>query len=433
MPNHVSTPHRLRSPGGAFPALRGIAPLRCMFACAGIAAAVWLSAPSSCTPSLSPPSDVASVFARWFVGQNPRTLDTLLAVDFSCVEWDSVAATARRHSLPSGPQQVVLRDSSSKPFTVGYLPPPSLHTDSLYPLVIYLHGGIGTTRTDKGAKAYSMVRPLADTFDLFLASPSGNRHAPWWSALGLSRILQTVRYLSLHYPIDPDKVFLVGVSDGATGCYAAANTIPGPFAGFVAVSGFGGLLPQLGMPLVPTNLMQRPIYNINAGRDRLYSLEHVKGFLDRLTQAGVNVKRKFYPDEKHGFDYREREFGTIAGLIRRWSRPRRNGISWTRVPGYPNRADNLPLIQPQPEQTPPATIKGYWRDDTLVVRTHGVAEAVVHFPTSPPAQALVSLNDSPPQKLGAPQDPIYLMFRYMTNRCFPIMDCGSLYQLPIGK
>jgi len=113
--------------------------------------------------------------------------------------------------------------------------------------------------------------------------------------------------MTLHYPINPDKVFLAGVSDGATGCYAVANTMCGPFAGFIAVSGFGGMLPQMGIQLFPSNIMQRPIYNVNAGKDRIYPIEEVRKFLDWLTNSGVAIERKEYPDELHGFDYRGKE------------------------------------------------------------------------------------------------------------------------------
>ena len=275
-----------------------------------------------------------------------------------------------RDTAPLGTVRTVLADSAGLPFHLGYVTPKTLTTGAAYPLVIYLHGGIGTERIDKGDSAFLMLEPLADSLDLFLASPSANHDAPWWTPSGLSRILQTLRYMTLRYPVDLDRIFLAGVSDGATGCYAAANTIPGPFAGFIAVSGFGGMLPALGMPLLPANLMQRPIYNVNAGGDHLYPVGQVKQFITALQEQGVAVTDKWYMDEKHGFDYRDKEMGALAGLLRTWKQPASGAIAWIFVPGFPNLPANLLDWTLAPDDN--AFVQAYWRGDTLMVRSKGV-------------------------------------------------------------
>ena len=66
------------------------------------------------------------------------------------------------------------------------------------------------------------------------------------------------------------------------------------------------MLTQMGLTLVPSNLMQRPIYNVNAGKDRLYPVEYVAKFVEWLKSEGVDITSRFYPDEEHGFDYREK-------------------------------------------------------------------------------------------------------------------------------
>ncbi len=225
-------------------------------------------------------------------------------------------------------------------------------------------------RTDKGEFAFEMFRFLADTIDLFLASPSANRAVPWWTHAGLNRILKTVRYMTLNFPIDPDRIFLAGVSDGATGCYAAANCICSPFAGFIAVSGFGGMLPRVGMELYPSNIMQRPIYNVNAGKDHLYPITVVQKFLDRLEEQGVYVKRKIYPDEEHGFEYREKEREALVGIINTWRKPSRDNISCIISEKVPNLSDNLLswTVCTNSERSS-INILCYWKHDTLIFRS----------------------------------------------------------------
>jgi hypothetical protein len=256
---------------------------------------------------------------------NILSIDTLLA---SCISSQSGAFTDS------------LVDVSEKKWILGFKTPDTFTTEKKYPLVVYLHGGTGVTVNNKGEKAYEMLSPLIDSMPLFLASPSADRTTRWWSSNGLYRILQTVRYMKLRYPVDESKIFLAGVSDGAAGCWAAINCINGPFAGFIAISGYGGIVPSTGIDLNPANISQRPIYSISGGNDQLYPLDIVTGFLDYMQAQGVNIKRSIHPDEAHGFDYREKEFGALCTILRTWSKPSVNSGSWVFTPGVPNRPDN---------------------------------------------------------------------------------------------
>jgi acetyl esterase/lipase len=392
--------------------------------------AIALLCPASCVHKPATPATIEEICnyivnpsqSKYDTLSNRSANDTLLAAAFR----------AARTNAQTGMAAQWLTDSAGAAYRLGYQTPASIAADTTYPLIIYLHGGIGTERNDKGDSAFFMLKDLADTFKLFLASPSANRYAPWWSAAGLSRILQTLRFMTLHYPINPNKVFLAGVSDGATGCYAAANTICSPFAGFIAVSGFGGMLPMLGMQLAPGNLMQRPIYNVNAGLDHIYPVENVKEFVGLLQERGVNITSKIYPDEKHGFDYRAKEMGTLATLVRTWSRPAARGLSWTFVPGVPNLPDNTFGWSLSSDD---ASVNASWRRDTLVVRSQGIAALTVSFPRLAPGKKIfcrfVSDSAKPrvrafaPTKTNWPEN-----LRTMSVRGFPdVRESANVYRI----
>jgi acetyl esterase/lipase len=357
----------------------------------------------------------------YFVNPSPAKYAALAAT--TCDTAGLTAAfRAIRSRADTGTVRRWLTDSAGFQYRLGYTTPRDYAPDSAYPLIIYLHGGIGTERNDKGDSAFLMLAALADTFRLFLASPSANRFTPWWSPLGLSRILQTLRFMTLRYPVNPRKVFLAGVSDGATGCYAAANTICAPFAGFTAVSGFGGMLPMLGMQLAPGNLMQRPIYNVNAGLDHIYPVENVKEFVRLLQEQGVGITSKIYPYEKHGFDYRGKEMGALANLIRTWSRPAMAGLSWTFIPsGFPNLPANCCDWTLAADD---ASVNAFWRRDTLVIRGEGLQTFTASFPDIPSGKKITCrilsgeekshVRTFAPIKLRWPQS-----LRFMVKRCFP--------------
>lgn len=326
--------------------------------------------------------DTGRLLARWFVTPTAARLDSLAVSSLSITDLREALQWVAGHTRGArGARSVRLEALDGGEYTLGYQTPGSFDRDSTYPLVVYLHGGIMNAADTKGERAFAMLSPLLDSMDLFLASPTATRECAWWTVAGVQRILQTVRYMTLHFPIDPDRVFLAGVSDGAAGCYAVANAANAPFAGFFAISGFGRIAGSQGTPLVPGNLMQRPIYNVNGSLDRLYPAAQVDAFLDALEKAGVGVERRMYEDQGHGFDYREREYGALLQRIRTWRRPSdRLGLSFRAVQGLPNIAHNLVTYQAVSNLSGVPALNAYWRNGRLFVRSIGVSEFVYEAP-----------------------------------------------------
>ena len=390
-------------------------------------AVLALLAVLSCGGSSGTPVS-ASLFREWFIASGATAPPGLTAT--TAGTFDSLREVVRRESR-EGSSSVVIADTFGVRYTVGYTTPAAYENDSLYPCVIYLHGGIGTTRNDKGEHAWEMLRILSDSMDLFLVSPSGNRSSPWWSPAGLSRILQTLRFMTMHFPVNPDKVFLAGVSDGATGCWAAANTIAAPFAGFIAISGFGGMLPRLGMELRPENLMQRPIYNVNAGRDRLYPVATVRSFLDGLERQGVGIRRKEYPEEEHGFDYRDREWGTLCSLLREWSLPDTRGINWFVQGTHPFCISGI--IAVERSGSGPFFIHEYPRNDSIFLQTGGIDGLQIYFDmeTNSRGSRIFSINNSGSRRIRPKTPDGNMLLRYMKQCCFPVITGGEVYTISL--
>ncbi len=337
----------------------------------------------SCTSKpIHQPTNSLDLFTAWFITPSIISHNALATASLSQKSIDSLAASIRaQHDHDSGACSTVVVDSASLMYSLGWKPPKAFNKDSLYPLIIYLHGGTGTTRTDKGTTAYTMLSQIADSMRVFLASPSSNRMAPFWSPVGQYRILQTIRHMQLWYPIDPKKIFLVGVSDGATACYAAANTIFEPFAGFVAISGFGGMLPRIGIPIIPENLMQRPIYNISAGNDRLYPAEATHQFITWLTEHNVPVEAKVYEHEEHGFDYRAQEIPTIINKLKAWSKPDSKSVVAGILPNYAARVPHVLSLISQSTSSQ-GSLQVFWKGDTLYCKSAGLNQAKLYFTTA---------------------------------------------------
>lgn len=362
-------------------------------------------------------------FQAWFT--NPTAVVTAELASTPLGAIDSFVKVIRKESV-NGSVIDSLTDSAGAVYKLGFCTPKKIRPDTLYPLVIYLHGGTGTQINTKGEMAYDMLLPLADSMQLFLASPSGSRNARWWDATGLYRILQTVRYMTMHYPIDPDKIFLAGVSDGATGCWAAANSISGPFAGFFAISGFGGMLPSIGTELYPENIRQRPIYSVNAGKDRLYSIDMVNQFLDYMVSKGVPVIRKIYPDEEHGFDYREKEFGTICTFLRTWKRPPANQLIHTFSSGVPNRPQSV-VNWTISDVANIRYINGVFTGDTLTIVAQGISSITLETAVNSD-YIYVKTGNTTPKKVTSIKNS-FLQLQSMIMRSYPTNQYSHYFKI----
>jgi hypothetical protein len=357
-------------------------------------------------------------FNKWFIKSDSEKEKLLSSLKLNERLLDSLSLVLKNKPLRKGNSHEKLVDNNNDIYLLGFSTPLEIEKDSLYPLIIYLHGGVGTTRNDKGRNAYEMFRFLADTVDIFLASPSANKFTPWWNKFGLNRILQTIRFMTVLYPIDPDRIFLAGVSDGALGCYAAANSIPGPFAGFIPISGYGGMLPQVGMQIYPSNLKQRQIYSINGEEDHLYPVQYNKEFLNWLKEQGVPVEWKIYPGEKHGFDYRTSETKKLVELINIWKKPFRTNVFWNIVPEVPNLTDNL-LSWTVDRDESFHRIQAYWKKDTLIINTTGIRSFSILSGNTENKKMFIKLRTKKPRQLRMEKQNTAQFLNIMQHFCFP--------------
>jgi predicted peptidase len=211
-------------------------------------------------------------------------------------------------SMVTSPQ--IFKDRAGE-WSLGFSTPKQSPAKQL-PLIVYLHGGVGTARTEKGTLAFEMFSFLDDDLDLYIASPSANRDAPWWSREGMERIYSSVNFMVANFNINPKRVYLAGVSDGATALFAIASQNSTPFAGFIGACGyplmFGG---QLNL----TNLKQTSMLMFVSGQDRLYPSQPVIDYYKKLQESGVPINYKLYPNEEHGFSYKESEKLNIIEFI----------------------------------------------------------------------------------------------------------------------
>jgi hypothetical protein len=116
--------------------------------------------------------------------------------------------------------------------------PPEYHHGHAYPVVIALHGA--------DEKPKDMLDRLADAareHGCILVAPEWSNSLEGnytYTPAEHAAVCEVLRDLRRHYQVDSDRVFLVGVGEGATMAYDVGLSHPDLFAGVVPVSGRPG-------------------------------------------------------------------------------------------------------------------------------------------------------------------------------------------------
>ena len=113
---------------------------------------------------------------------------------------------------------------------------------------------------------------------------------------------------------DPDRIFLLGYSNGGIGVFKAAAAHPNQYAGMILISAVNRL--DLFTPEVRAAWGERPILCLYGGKDDRIPPEYVSGGNDKLRKLGLRVTEHLYPEEDHFLIFSERR--GIADRIRAW-------------------------------------------------------------------------------------------------------------------
>lgn len=150
--------------------------------------------------------------------------------------------------------------------------PPSYDGNSLFPLVIVLHGGGGSAEQIHGQ---INMDASADHYGFVVAYPNGSGGLDdlllTWNAghccgYAMNRNIDDVGYLSTlidqlveNYAIDPDRVYMAGMSNGAMMTYRAGAELADKLAGIAPVAGTIGGQARVKYPAVFPDAPAEPV------------------------------------------------------------------------------------------------------------------------------------------------------------------------------
>ncbi len=171
-------------------------------------------------------------------------------------------------------QPLLVRNQS---FRYGLFVPPSYTPENAYSLVICLHGA------GFSGDAY-LERWSSRLGDKYILACPTIRAGSWWTRLAEEVVLGTIQTVTTRYHIDPDRVFLTGMSNGGIGAW---------LIGFHNADRFAGLAPMAGgiddvlFPFLE-NLRNTPVYILHGTTDNVMPIRLSRTIATRLEALGYS-------------------------------------------------------------------------------------------------------------------------------------------------
>jgi len=187
-----------------------------------------------------------------------------------------IRQTRKYHPAPMGrlPNQVIEIHGLDQ--TYGLFVPSTYKPDKAFPLIICLHGAgfTGNAYLDRWAPRLGE--------DYILACPTVSMGA-WWTRLGEDLVLATIQAVQARYHIDPNRIYLTGMSNGGIGAWIIGMHHAPRFAGIAPMaSGIDDVM----YPFLE-NLRQTPLYIIHGAKDQIMPVWLSQNVTQELAQLGI--------------------------------------------------------------------------------------------------------------------------------------------------
>lgn len=242
--------------------------------------------------------------------------------------WQEVAARVRSTAFPPTDQvgQAVLRttvciDTVERPWVLQI--PPDYDPSVPAPLLVVLHGGVGTAEVYDDPLRYASEDELgALAFERGWISvfPFGQAGATWWDEVGMANVRNLVRIVKREFNVDDDRVWMAGFSDGASAGFAHAMLAPTDYAAFVALNGHMGVASLDGdLPIYAPNMSATPIFATTTFDDGLYPSYRMRRSIEMAREAGADIYYREFPGG-HDFDDVKDELPAVARFLDRHAR-----------------------------------------------------------------------------------------------------------------
>lgn len=203
--------------------------------------------------------------------------------------------TSRSNGLPADfvAATITSSDGYTQPYAVFV--PENYDRAKKWPLVMFLHGsgeggadGVRQTRVGLGPFV-AMYRKKCPFIAVFPQSPNAKT---WFRGPQAKIMFEILDKVQRDYSVDPDRIYLTGISMGGFGTWEMGMMRPDLFAALIPICGGG--------PVEFVDPLKRmPIWCFHGARDDRVPVKSSRVLIDRLKKIGGEPKYTEFPDEGH--------------------------------------------------------------------------------------------------------------------------------------
>lgn len=203
--------------------------------------------------------------------------------------------------------------------------PPDYTPDKKWPLIVFLHGYVPSISVLDPWIPSDDQCAIAGKYGCLLLIPYGRRNTDF-QGIGEQDVLASTAEVCKWYPVDPDRIYLSGVSMGGMGAWNLALRHPGMYAAVTPMCGQTDMFRwwhwdrdqtepwkrwliewDNALDQVP-NVRNQHIFVQHGLQDNLIPVEQTKLMVVAAEQAGTPIKTYYFPDEGHYIYFRTDSF-----------------------------------------------------------------------------------------------------------------------------
>lgn len=225
-----------------------------------------------------------------------RLASTSHAPAIACALPDSGAqpASRARAALPPGTS---FRGMTSAPFRgwpYGIYIPDDYRGDEKFPLIIYLAGNSGPA-----IEGVQLGSPAFERTGYLVVYP--NSWGGWWRSGTETMVDSLVSEVMRTYAVDPERIYISGLSNGGTGTFDYVSLWPQRFSAAVIAMGAGlfGFTEAGGDRPFVSNATHLPLLFLHGKKDPVIPVSATMKTVDSLRAQHADVAMRIFPEREH--------------------------------------------------------------------------------------------------------------------------------------
>jgi len=198
----------------------------------------------------------------------------------------------------------VYKDSSGESAKYVLFVPYDYTGDKAFPLILFLHGAGETGKDGKKQGQTGMgpaIKKREKDFPCIVIFPQSQKRSWQASSTDAKRALAILAEIQKEYKVDPNRIYLTGLSMGGYGTWSLATAHPELWAAIVPICGGGN-------PKLADKIKDIPCWCFHGDADKAVAVQRSRDMIAALKAAGASPRYTEYPNVGH--NSWDRAYGT---------------------------------------------------------------------------------------------------------------------------